>query len=322
MRLRRWPILIALLGGSAIAAPAREWPAANPDEPGYLPADVDQDLEELQRRQAWLRQEAAERQALTVARGRAYVRMVRAGLLPLSDGLDAMAAHASRLERLRRALQRDLDRQRQIASERVEVARGIEERQAVRPSDKLAMQRARNAILAAEERDVAFRQAFQDNKWEPELEAHAAVPAPTPAMVYGARSAGNAAPSGDFSRQRGRLPFPIAGRTEIQRVRGSKGPASAVSLGAAPGANVRAVFPGRVAFADEYPDLGKTVILDHGSGFYTVSAHLGAISVEVGEELSGGQSLGSLAFDGKRSAFTFEIRSGQNGLDTAEWLGI
>ena len=43
------------------------------------------------------------------------------------------------------------------------------------------------------------------------------------------------------------------------------------------GSVVRAVQAGRVAFADTYAAYGRTVILDHGAGYYTVSANLGSI---------------------------------------------
>jgi murein hydrolase activator len=321
---RRLGVLLVLLTGSALAAPAREeLPDPRGAEPAYLPQDVDQDIVQLEKRQSDLRQEATERHALAVARGRAYVRLVRAGLLPLSDGLEAMAAHASRLERLRRALARDLERMRQIDGERVQVARSLEGLEEIRPSEKQAMARARNAILAAEERDLAFQQAFTHG-WEPQAATLASGQASRndSALVYGAHSPSPAATAGGFARQRGRLPFPIAGRTEIKRVRGANGAGTAVEMAAAPGALVRAVYPGRVAFADDYPELGKTVILDHGDGYYSVSARLGTIDTEVGEELSAGQTLGHLGLEAQRPALTFEIRSGQNGLNTSEWFGI
>jgi murein hydrolase activator len=248
---------------------------------------------------------------------------VRAGLLPLSDGLDAMAAHASRLERLRRALARDVDRLQHIDAERVQVARSLSGLEEIRPSEKQAMARARNAILAAEERDLAFQQAFTRG-WEPEAATLASGPPSRSdsALVYGARTATQRPAAGGFAKLRGRLPFPVAGRTEIKRVRGSNGAGTAVEMAAAPGATVRAVHPGRVAFADDYPELGKTVIIDHGDGYYSVSARLGTIEVEVGDELEAGQTVGRLGFEGRRPALTFEIRSGQNGLNTAEWFGI
>ena len=88
------------------------------------------------------------------------------------------------------------------------------------------------------------------------------------------------------------------------------------------GAMVRAVYPGRVAFADEYPNFGNTVIVDHGGQYYTVSAHLERIAVEVGEELSPGQRIGTVGTFGQGPGLLFEVRDGQGTLNTSEWFGI
>ena len=88
------------------------------------------------------------------------------------------------------------------------------------------------------------------------------------------------------------------------------------------GAPVRAVYPGRVAFADDYPGLGNTVIVEHGDQFYTVSAHLQRISVQVGEELESGQRIGTVGNDDQKPGLLFEVRSGRNTENTPEWFGI
>ena len=88
------------------------------------------------------------------------------------------------------------------------------------------------------------------------------------------------------------------------------------------GSPVRAIFPGRVAFADSYADYGRTVILDHGGGYYTLSANLGEIEVKVGNEVKGGGRIGTLGDGPAGSALYFELRIGQETADPAEWFGI
>ena len=85
---------------------------------------------------------------------------------------------------------------------------------------------------------------------------------------------------------------------------------------------MRAVFAGRVAFAADYPELGNTVILDHGAQFYTVSSHLERITVSVGEELEAGQRIGTLGSVDQKPGLLFEVRAGHSTLNTAEWFGI
>lgn len=314
------PLFAALgaLAASALVARAGEWTQPPRYGEGVVvghaaqASSEDSEAQRLADELAALGRQSTERQALTVARGRAYVRLARAGLLPLSGGFDALAAHASRLERLRRALGRDLAIERRIAKRRIEVARELEELESRPLSEREALARAQNAIEAAEERDAAFRRAFQSD-WDPGDRT----------AVYGAnRPPTSLRSSGGFASQRGRLPFPLAGRSEIQKVRSPSGTGKAVLMLSTAGAKVRAVYPGRVAFADDYPNLGNTVIVDHGGHFYTVSAHLQRIAVEVGEEIASGQQIGTVGNYGQKTGLLFEVRSGQDTVDTPEWFGI
>lgn len=314
----RWGLLLALSAGTALAAPASEWLATSPrpaealPELPELPAQLDDDAEQLREELESLRRESVERRALTIARGRAYVRLARAGLLPLSEGLESFAAHTSRLERLRRALARDLARDKQITSRQIELGRALQSLDALPAGERNAAARARAAILAAEERDQAFQRAFH-SQWAPSSSSTA---------VYAARVSADDLPRGGFAGQRGRLPFPMPGRSEIQSIRSPSGTGKAVLMSSSWGSAVRAVYPGRVAFADEYPNLGNTVIIDHGGRFYTVSAHLQRISVQVGDELTLGQRIGTVGVYDQKPALLFEVRDGQNTLNTPEWFGI
>lgn len=311
----RWVLLLLVLSaGTALAAPASEWLTSSPraealPEPEQL--ELDDGAELLREELESLKRESVERRSLTIARGRAYVRLARAGLLPLSQGLEAFAAHTSRLERLRRALARDLDRDKLITSRQIELARALQSLDAIPAGERNAAARARAAILAAEERDQAFQRAFH-SQWTPSSST----------AVYAARVSANDLPRGGFVGQRGRLPFPMPGRSEIQAIRSPSGTGKAVVMSSSWGSAVRAVYPGRVAFADEYPNLGNTVIVDHGGGFYTVSAHLQRISVQVGDELTLGHRIGTVGTYDQKPALLFEVRDGQNAVNTPEWFGI
>jgi septal ring factor EnvC (AmiA/AmiB activator) len=129
---------------------------------------------------------------------------------------------------------------------------------------------------------------------------------------------------------KGRLPFPIAGRAEIRGVRrqGASGPG--LEMSAPVGTPVRAVFSGRVAFADRYDPFGQIVILDHGNHYYTLMGDLGSIEVRVGDDLSSGAKIGTVgrrggsddAPKGGGSALYFEVRHGSNTIDPGPWLGL
>ena len=260
--------------------------------------------------------EAGRTHALMLARARAYVKIARAGLLPVGGGLDALVDHASRLERLRRALAGDLERERKISEERVLLAKRretLEGRRALLESEHGALARSHAAILAAEERESAFRRAFEGG---PGAADHTAVYA----SGVGPTEPGDA-PTG-FAALRGRLPFPVEGRAEIRQVKlpGADGPGLEMRTG--PGGVVRAVSSGRVAFADSYAEYGRAVIVDHGSGYYTVSASLSVIDVKVGDELRAGARLGTVGSGPRGPALYFEIRHGAQTIAPAAWFGI
>ena len=75
-------------------------------------------------------------------------------------------------------------------------------------------------------------------------------------------------------------------------------------------------------FADHLPGFGRCVILDHGSGHYTLYANLARIFVSRGSEVSGGQVLAELGDGGEsgRPEFYFEIREGREPRDPRIWL--
>ncbi|HET7542976.1 MAG TPA: peptidoglycan DD-metalloendopeptidase family protein [Polyangiaceae bacterium] len=251
--------------------------------------------------------------ARTVMRGRVYVRLARAGLLPVGGGFDALVEHAVELERLRNAIGRDLKLERELSARRVALGRDLlelEARRSTLENEVRAMSVAQSALLSEQDRASAFARAFSGGVGS----AHTA--------VYGAGPADSAPLAGGFGSLKGRLPFPITGRSLIRSASrpGSEGPG--LEMFAPAGSVVRAVHAGRVAFADSYAAYGRAVILDHGAGYYTVSANLGSIDVKVGDDLPAGMRLGTVGNSDGTPRLYFEIRAGTNTLPPAEWFGI
>ena len=310
-------VLLLAVSASAVTLDAPAVPA--PRAPLLIGADVDRELAGLERDEANLKQQLADLsresellKARTLARGRAYSRLARAGLLPIGGGFHAFVEHAARLERLHRSLARDLSQERQAADRRAALAKslaGIVARSGPLLAQQRTLAQAQTALLAERDRDQAFERAFMGGAFDD----HTA--------VYGAPPSGLAAPSSGFAALKGSLPFPLSGRSEIRSAR-RNGSGPGLDMHAPGGAVVRAVFPARVAFADSYADYGRTVILDHGGGYYTVSANLGEIEVKVGDDVKGGARVGTLSGGSAGSTLYFELRIGQETADPAEWFGI
>lgn len=133
---------------------------------------------------------------------------------------------------------------------------------------------------------------------------------------------------GGFSAQRGRLPWPTVGRVEVpfgKRVDPRSDVvlvSTGIDLRAASGTAVRAVFGGRVAYADWFDGFGRLLVLAHDGGFFTLYAHLESFAARAGARLQQHQVLGFVGDSGstKGSYLYFEIRDGREPVDPLEWL--
>jgi septal ring factor EnvC (AmiA/AmiB activator) len=310
---------LAALGASLVALAFASSSALADATPGGKPgADVEslsRHLAALEREEHGLEQTLAKderelrmlRQRV-VARGRAYYRLSRGG--PQNDG---WFEHAIRVERLRQSLLGDLNDARALTQRRREQSERlatVRERKAPLARESQNLEQMKSALLSQEERERAFAQAFSQTHDV----GHTA--------IYGAGLGPDARSDGSFKDMRGRLPFPLPGRTEVEPVRRKYADGPGLVMHAPAGTVVRSVFDGFVSFADEYPDYGKTIIVDHGGGYFTVSANLGTIDVKVGESVAAGSRLGILGGMTGRSELYFEVRRGSETLAPGEWFGI
>ncbi|MBD3220060.1 peptidoglycan DD-metalloendopeptidase family protein [bacterium] len=131
-----------------------------------------------------------------------------------------------------------------------------------------------------------------------------------------------------FGDRRGDLPWPVSGTVVREFGRnvhprfGTVTMHNGVTLAAATGAPVYAVAPGVVQFADHLPGYGRCVILDHGSGYYTLYANLARIFPLRGTRVSGGEILAEVgaADQTEQPELYFEVREGRDARDPRQWL--
>ena len=132
-----------------------------------------------------------------------------------------------------------------------------------------------------------------------------------------------------FKSWRGRLKPPVDGaRVEVPyglrvdpRFK-TKTKHQGVDIRAKAGAQVKAVYPGKVAFAEPFQGYGLLVILDHGGGYYTLYAHLGRFLVAKGDKVLQGKPIGTLGSTGslKGPYLYFEVRQGGRAVDPQKWV--
>ena len=126
-----------------------------------------------------------------------------------------------------------------------------------------------------------------------------------------------AVPSGDFAKAKGRLPWPVNGRQQFQFGKARNGSSinwQGVTLRANAGEPVKAIYAGRVIFADWFQGQGLLMILDHGNGYMSLYGHNESLLQNAGAWVAGGETIATVGNSGGQSmaALYFEIR--HNGL--------
>jgi septal ring factor EnvC (AmiA/AmiB activator) len=127
-----------------------------------------------------------------------------------------------------------------------------------------------------------------------------------------------------FARLRGRLAWPVAGRllASYGQVRAGGVKWDGVLVAGSQGAPVRAVYHGRVVYADWLSGLGLLTIIDHGDGYLSLYGHNERLYKEVGERVSAGDTIATVGDSGGRQspALYFEIRKGGRPVDPRPWF--
>jgi septal ring factor EnvC (AmiA/AmiB activator) len=320
----------AMSAPSLVAQQAAQLPAIQPAPPSAPPstalalAALDRKIADLDAEEAASKKELSElggkladAHGRAMLRGRAFYRVTRAGMLPVGGGFGALVTHALRVERARRALAHDLSEETKLRGRGADLSRGLErvarDRLAL-GSQRSAMDAARLAMEDEARRQSAFDRAFSSSTGAGSdyVAVYGAGGSPQPDQFVG----------GGFVSSRGRLLFPVMGRAEVKPAKreGTDGPG--LEIKAPLNAGVRAVYAGRVAFADRYGPYGRLVILDHGEHYYSVSGNLATIDVKVGMEVPAGEKIGTVGDEGHGPMLYFEIRHGTETISPAAWLGL
>jgi murein hydrolase activator len=127
-----------------------------------------------------------------------------------------------------------------------------------------------------------------------------------------------------FARLRGRLAWPVSGHVVARfgesRAGGVKW--DGVLVATERGAPVRAVYQGRIIYADWLPGLGLLTIVDHGDGYMSLYGHNERLYKAVGEQVTAGDAIASAGDSGgsTRPELYFEIRKSGKPLDPRPWF--
>ena len=116
-----------------------------------------------------------------------------------------------------------------------------------------------------------------------------------------------------FARARGQLPLPVRGRLTVRF--GTRRPLGdlkwkGIFLATPSGREVKAVFGGRVVFADWLQGYGLLLILEHGDGYMTLYGNNESLTQQVGDQIEAGSVIALTGNTGNiaRSGLYFEVR--------------
>ena len=118
---------------------------------------------------------------------------------------------------------------------------------------------------------------------------------------------------------KGKLIPPVDGKViSLFKERGQNG----IEIKAPTGAEIRAVLPGKILYADWFKGFGNIVIIDHGDHTFTVSAYCSQLLKKAGDTVSQGEAIAQVGSAGslKGSCLYFEIRHQGKPEDPLNWI--
>lgn len=135
-------------------------------------------------------------------------------------------------------------------------------------------------------------------------------------------------PRTGFAALRGRLHWPAEGKVvgeygaQINPRFGTKTFRNGIDIDVAQGTNIVAVYAGRVLYTGWFRGYGNLIIVDHGGNYYTLYAHAAEVKVKEGDEVTQGQTIGTVGDTGSLQGpgLYFEVRHEGKPQDPEQWL--
>lgn len=129
----------------------------------------------------------------------------------------------------------------------------------------------------------------------------------------------------NFDKLRGKLALPTNGKIKT-RFGAPRNTGNlrwqGITINAEEGNEVKAIYHGRVAFADWLRNFGMLIIIDHGDGYMSLYAHNQALYRDVGEWVDQGEVIATIGNSGGQASpgLYFEIRHNGIPTDPAKWI--
>jgi septal ring factor EnvC (AmiA/AmiB activator) len=251
-------------------------------------------------------------------------------LASLSSKLSGQRKQATRLEQDEKRLSGLVDQLTKIIHDQEVAAAAERKRQeALAAARAKAEAEAKAAALARAkaERERLAQQGKPGAKPVPEPEPPKVVEEkPAPARSEPAPAVlPPAAPEGAFASLRGKLVAPVSGQVAARfgAKRAEGAPAwRGMFIKAQEGTEVRAVGPGRVAYAGWMRSYGNLIIIDHGGEYLSIYANNQSLLKQQGDMVKMGEPIATAGSTGgnEESGLYFELRHLGKAFDPAGWV--
>ena len=134
--------------------------------------------------------------------------------------------------------------------------------------------------------------------------------------------------SGQFAKNKGKLPWPLKQGVITEHFGVHNHPVytnlklpdnPGITIATGKGADVFCVFDGEVRKVFVMPGYNQCVLIQHGA-YFTLYCKLSKVSVKSGQKVSTGEKLGSLEADGNGSSLHFQLWNGTDKQDPERWI--
>ena len=134
--------------------------------------------------------------------------------------------------------------------------------------------------------------------------------------------------SGEFAKNKGKLPWPLKQGVITERFGVHNHPVytnlklpdnPGITFSTTKGADVYCVFDGEVRKIIVMPGYNQCILVQHGE-YFTLYCKIGKVSVKSGQKVKTGDKLGTLETDGNASSLHFQIWKGTDKQNPESWL--
>lgn len=249
----------------------------------------------------------------------------KAGLIRDLGGILEEKKHLASLAHDKTAELAEIEKNQQ--RERSDLVEQQKQRQAVlaRISDRIKTQRREVEKLKRDEKRLArLIEGLGRIVAKPKPPASSRAQAPA---LRNERTPDSALPADAFARLKGRLALPTRGELAngFGTPRQDGGTTwKGVFIRADGGAEVKAIAPGRIVFADWLRGFGNLAIVDHGDGYLSVYGNNESLYKAVGDPVKAGETIASVGNSGgnPETGLYFELRHLGQPIDPLKWVSL